>query len=210
MTEQLPLPEVSTKATVIPARPKSESYLVYSRIALELCTRLCEIDSEYGPPMDELTAEDNYDENPDWEKQDNAYGDVLKLLRDEHDWDGFVLAKELDGRWSGVNAEMVAVLDDALSLKHTEHRKIIMRWVKEYELQPKYELNAVVKINVRGENRTYTGAITRIYPEYLQYVVAVAELGHGVQTATRGNVSGLVIDEEKILGLGQQTDLPEV
>ena len=200
MTDQLQLPEVSIKSTVIPARPKAESYLVYSRVAWELCTRLCEIDSEYGPPMDELTAEDNYDENPDWEKQDNAYGDVLKLLRDEHDWDGFVLAKELDDRWDGVNAEMVAVLDAALHLLHAEHRKAMMRWVKEYELQPKYELNAVVKINVRGED--HTGIITRIYPEYLQYVIAVAALGHGVQTATRGNVSGLVIDEEKILGLG--------
>lgn len=208
MTEQLQLPEVPTKATAIPARPKSESYLVYSRIALELCTRLCEIDSEYGPPMDALTAEDNYDENPDWEKQDNAYGDVLRLLRDNYDWDGFALAKELDDCWTGMNAEMVAVLDDALSLKHTEHRKVVMRWVKQYELQPKYELNTVVKINVNGED--HTGVVTKIYPEYLQYAVAVAALGHGVPSATRGNVLGLVIDEEKILGLGQQTDLSKL
>lgn len=200
MTEQLQLPEVSTKATVVPPRPERETYQVYSRVAWELCTRLGEVNAEYGPPMDELTAEDNYDENPDWEKQDNAYGDVLSLLRDNHDWDGFQLAKELEDRWDGVDAAMVEILDEALSLKHTEHRKSVIAWVKAYELKPKYDLNTVVKINVDGT--VHTGTITKIYSESLQYVVTVTALGHGVPTATRSTILGNVVDEERILGLG--------
>jgi len=192
-----------------PVRPSRESYAVTSKVAWALCERIGERFPEYGAPTELPTEEDNYDTNDAWEKQDNAYGDLLDLLRDQYDWDGYAIAKTLDMNWGNINAELVEILDAANHIRYVEHDRLIRAWVTAYELKPKYTTGTSVRINVSIKRiyAEYTGIIIGVRDSTLQYIITVPALDNGDYRSTRG----LVIDEEAILGVSEiDKDLTEI
>lgn len=195
MTEQLKLIDVDTTPKTIPPRPDGDTGDILAHVAAALCKKL---EFEVPDPemdLDEAEDEDRYGE----------YEDILQVLDDEYDWDGYKLAKALDYKGWDVDAEITLTLDSAVVIKYDAVDRAVRAWVQEYELKPKYSLEDRVSITYadpdkRGQRKKGEGKIVRVDASRLVYTVEVAELGHRPEGGKNG-VVGFCVDEEKILGL---------
>jgi hypothetical protein len=110
----------------------------------------------------------------EWENQPESdhqeVEDTLKeLLTNNHDWDGFQLAKDLDdGGWCP-DAGLVEILDEATHLQITEHGRLVKEWIEANGVQPKFQVGD--KVSFRLSFKPHTGTIKKVYPETLQYVI---------------------------------------
>ena len=185
-TEQPTLPNVTMKPQTAPARPRQDNAHCLRATAIKLASMM-------GKPP---TEQQLRDVEEGLEDAESDYADILKALDNNFDWCGYQLARFLDEElgWS-MNAGIVQTLDDALVYRMQEHALLVEKWVKDYELTPRYAVGDTVTIAVRS--KAYQGTIRRIYEHRLQYVVEVPELGHGLGTAgfiTQGNI----VNEEDI------------
>jgi len=117
---------------------------------------------------------------------------LIEAMKDNPGLDGYDIAKHLDNRfmWE-CNAELVSILDSALSHASTAHSERIKEWVKANNIRPKLGVGQKISSSMfRGE-----GTITAIMEDRACYVVQNEEFRstHQNQPPT----SGLLVPYEQ-------------
>jgi len=183
MAEQPVLPHVIMKPRVAPPRPKRGDPQCIRATAIKLTSTIS------GVP----TAQQIEDVETDLEDADSEYADIYRALTNNHNWDGYELAKYLDEElgWE-VDVSTVQDLDNAEHYRYTEHNARVEKWVIDYELTPKYAVGDIVTF--KQESKSYEGTIRQIYVKQLRYVVEVPALGHNANSGTLGSV----VEEEDL------------
>lgn len=111
--------------------------------------------------------------------------------------DGYELARNLERRGWFPDAELVEILDNAISRQHQAHREEVEAWVRAHDLRIDLRHGAKVEITVRGS--VHIGEIVDLHPKTMQYTVFVGALGH-VRSGT--GTHGLILGFEEVRNLG--------
>lgn len=168
MTDQ-PLPLPTPEQPNLPRRPRTGDHETISAAATSI---LPEIIEWMGP---------DYDES----KKADIEEHLIEAMKDNPGLDGYDLAKFLDDRfrWE-CDAELVEILDSALSCAGSIRDRRIEEWVKANGIHPKLEIGRkITSFLFSGE-----GTITAIKENRACYVVKNDEFEkqHPDQPATSG------------------------
>lgn len=99
--------------------------------------------------------------------------DLMEMLDQDHDGDGYKLAKWLEDEfyWSA-DSSLVEILDDVPHKRIKLHTDAVLDWVKANGIKPTLELGTRVAFNLNGW-RPVQGVIVGLYPKTAQYTVEV-------------------------------------
>jgi hypothetical protein len=116
--------------------------------------------------------------------------DVLVEVIHHHlpEWNGYAMAKELEGDGWSPDADLVAILNECSAYAIGALRIEIIRWVKTNGLVPLFTVGDLVWVAIKGEP-SMEGSVAEVQPETLEYIVQV---GH----------SALLISQEGIVSHG--------
>lgn len=110
--------------------------------------------------------------------------------------DGYALAKALedDHQWEPDSA-LVDILDTLQDTLRSVTQEAVVAWVRDRGLQPKHALGA--KIQARVGWSWHDGVVVKVYPERMEYVVAVPSKGQKVpDPIDPERAAGYVVSED--------------
>jgi hypothetical protein len=203
MQEQLFLNNVDFVPTRIPSRPNCKDPIIIRQVAGAICEQLGYAVPALDADLEQYKNVDTFGE----------FEDILEVLDDTYDWDGFQLGKALeDHKYWDVSFEIVDALSNAESIRYGFYDTKVQAWVRDYKLTPKYAKDAVVLVNYSRQKKQKQGpgVIVSVDEKRLKYTIFIEELGHGKYDPEYPSlkVIGNVVNEEDILGLvGETTDL---
>ena len=104
--------------------------------------------------------------------------EIIDMIENNHDEDGFALAKYMEN-YKGYDADsgLVEILDDVEYVKYSLLDKKLREWVKQNDIQPKFEEGKEVKVILQNP-KTYKkeeriGKIANIQKDTAKYAVHV-------------------------------------
>ena len=108
----------------------------------------------------------------EWSSDNWSHEEVVNILIDHWDFDGYRFARKLEDIYWHPDAELVAILDEAEYLITRAHNKAVGEWIEKWDIKPKLEIGDKVKVNEKD------GVIRDIYLYRGQYCVYIPSLGH--------------------------------
>lgn len=154
--------------TTIPPRPKNNDPTIVIAVARRLAPSVLEW-------------------NPADGDEESIGSDLIELLNNAHDYDGYKLARELEQyHYYDSDASLVDILESTGHLFHEELAKASKAWVEEH-LPPSPPLAA--RVHEKGrEEKNGIGTVIRNYPDG-RSTVNFPKLGHIIEgTGTHGLV----------------------
>ena len=133
--------------------------------------------NRYGKEIDRQIVEKILPKVTEWmmgdEDESGLRNDLMEMLDQDHDGDGYKLARFLEREfyWSADSA-LVEILDDVPHERIKLHTDAVLEWVKANDIKPTLELGTRVKFKRNGWEDVQ-GVIVGFYPETAQYTVAV-------------------------------------
>jgi hypothetical protein len=130
---------------------------------------------------------------------DNIREQLVDVLNNAFDKDGYEIAKELDRYW-GSDSELVYILDGLPFIFHDVKLFLVKKWIKDNNISPKYQKGDKVIVESSmlprkdRQKERYNGEINNIYEDG-SYSIFIEDLGHireGIGTY------GIILDWEKI------------
>lgn len=106
-----------------------------------------------------------------WSGGNWSHEEVVNILIDHWDVDGYRFARNLENYWNA-DAELVAILDQAEYLITCAHTEAVGEWIEKWGIKPKLEIGDKVKVNDKD------GVIRDIYLYRAEYCVYIPSLGH--------------------------------
>lgn len=88
-------------------------------------------------------------------------------------WDGYVLARDLEDQGWTPNSQLVEVLSDSSRLADHCLREEQIRWVHEESLSPKHGVGEEVRFKIYENEPPLTGRIVEVQAETLEFSIEV-------------------------------------
>ena len=137
------------------------------------------------------------------EEIENIREQLVNILNNGYDKDGYEIAKELDSRyyWDS-DAELVDILDDLTFLFHDVKSFLVKKWIKDNNISPKYQKGDKVIVDSSmlprkdRKKERYDGEINHIYEDG-SYSIFIEDLGH---VREGSGTHGIILYWEKIDG----------
>lgn len=157
--------------------------------------------TQHDPRIAEIVADKltprlvaHLDEN----RPDEVRRDILAVLQDEFEWDGYKLARSLerDHYWD-CDSGIVEILDRAGFERHNAHDALIAEWVKANGVKCRFKGGDTVKVKYKEE--AVSGEIVRFYADHARYIVCVESLGHVRSDGRTEGTLGLIVNDEDVL-----------
>jgi hypothetical protein len=105
------------------------------------------------------------------ELEQDLFGELVNLLHHDQDWDGYVLARELEERSWTPDAELVEILHQSHVFAYHSLREEVARWVAENALVLTHIVGDHVVFKLYPNEPPMEGHIMATHPEVLEYSV---------------------------------------
>ncbi len=104
--------------------------------------------------------------------------DLLYTLDDNSpELDGYKLSRTLEkDKYWDADSDLVDILGQAEMMMYALHRKAVIQWVKDNDIQPRLAVETKVSISYRGKR--CDGEITRVDRQHAEYTVCIESEGH--------------------------------